>query len=101
MRKGMRGMLTIFNRVELYVTTDIGKQTEIREALAHHGIDYKLVIRNPAADRHQRTRTGTFGQHGVQMNEYCIYVHKKDYEQAQSVIHGIECNHEMSSEREA
>lgn len=79
-------MITIFNRKELFVTFDLQKQAEIRQILQANGIDYQIKVTNrkSASPVWSGTRayTGTFGEDLSQMNEYKIFVHKDDYEQA-------------------
>lgn len=79
-------MITIFNRKELFVTFDMQKQAEIRQILQAHGIDYQIKVTNRKSPSPigagSRARTGTFGENLSIANEYRIFVHKDDYEQA-------------------
>lgn len=83
-------MITVLNRKELTTTYNMNEQARVRDILNVNGIDYdiKVVDRmspTPMATG-TRTRTGTFGQNQDSMKEYVIYVKKKDYEQAISLI---------------
>ena len=83
-------MLTIFNRRELLITFSTEEQARVRDILAQNGIDYRIKTVNPSArsavGASGRSRTGSFG---INMNcayQYSIYVHKKDYALAQSLL---------------
>ena len=78
-------MITIFNRKELLITTDMGRQGNIRDILSANGIDYTVRVINPQSAR-SRARYGTFGIDSDHSYEYKIYVHKKDYEHALKLI---------------
>ena len=39
-------MVTIFNRKELIVTTEMDRQSEVRNILSQNGIDYTVKITN-------------------------------------------------------
>lgn len=83
-------MLSIFNRREVYVTQNMKKQAEVRDALATAGINYTFKVSN---------RGGPFGGLGMrplaagllarEECSYTFYVHKKDYEWAQSLLQRI------------
>ena len=59
-------MLTIFNRKELFVAYDMGRQAEIRNTLTANGIDYKVKVVNHSTvslgGEITRARTGSFGE---------------------------------------
>ena len=40
--KGIRKMITVLNRKELFITYSIKKQSEIRDALYNNNIDYRI-----------------------------------------------------------
>lgn len=79
-------MITVFNRKELISTFDMKMQSEIREVLKEHHIDYyiKTVDRKSPSPfvAGSRARTGTFGETPALELEYIIYVKKDDYEEA-------------------
>lgn len=78
-------MITMFNRKELLLTTDIKRQVEVRDILSASGIDYTVKVTNlqrAAFLGGSRTRMGTVGINHDHSYEYKIYVHKRDYEQA-------------------
>ena len=39
-------MLTLYNRKELLITMDMKRQSEVREILTAHGIEYKVQTTN-------------------------------------------------------
>lgn len=78
-------MITIFNRKELLITTDMSRQGHVRDILSANGIDYTVRVINPQSAR-SRARYGTFGADLGYSYEYKIYVHKKDYEYALKLI---------------
>ena len=83
-------MLTIFNRKELFVAYDMGRQAEIRNTLAANGIDYKVKVVNHSTvslgGEMTRVRTGSFGERANFSYEYIIYVKKRDFERAKYLI---------------
>ena len=78
-------MITIFNRKELLITTDMRRQGDVRDILSANGIDYTVRVINPQGAR-SRARYGSFGVNSDYSYEYKIYVHKKDYEYALKLI---------------
>ena len=82
-------MITIFNRKELIITMELKRQSEVRDILSQNGIDYTVKTTNlqaAAVVGSQRGRTGNFGINQDYSYEYKIYVHKKDFERAVSLI---------------
>lgn len=82
-------MLTIFNRRELLCTFSMQQQARLRDRLEARDIPYSLrtVNRNaPSAFSDTRARTGTPGQTPERAYEYIIHVHKKDYDQACTLL---------------
>lgn len=83
-------MITIFNRREVAVTFDMKEQASICEVLAKQQIDYRVKVVNRMSPSPMaggtRTHTGTVGQDLSAMNEYIIYVHKSDFEQAKHIL---------------
>lgn len=83
-------MLSIFNRREVYVTQNMKKQAEVRDALAAAGINYTFKVSG---------RGGPLGGLGMrplaagllarEACSYTFYVHKKDYEWAHSLLQRI------------
>ena len=78
-------MITIFNRKELFITTDTDYQVKIRGILAAKGIDYAVKVKN-LQGAYSRARGGSFGVNQEAAYEYKIYVHKKDYDKALTAI---------------
>lgn len=83
-------MLTIFNRRELLTTFSMEEQCRVRDILAQNHIDYRVKTVCPSARStfasSGRARAGSFG---IKMDcawQYYIYVHKKDYARAQSLL---------------
>ncbi|HCL04020.1 MAG TPA: hypothetical protein DHW61_16700 [Lachnoclostridium phytofermentans] len=82
-------MITIFNRKELLSTFSMQKQSELRQILNDHKIDYRLktINRNsPSAFNDSRAHTGTLGQNLDIAYEYIFYVHKRDYDFAKTLL---------------
>ena len=82
-------MITIFNRKELIITTDMKRQSGIRNILANNNIDYVIKttnLQNAPVVGANRGRTGSFGINQDYSYEYKIFVHKKDYGRAKLLI---------------
>ena len=83
-------MLTLFNRKELLITFSVAEQNRVRDILAQHRIDYRVRVVNPSARSTfvdvGRSRTGSFGINPDCAYQYYIYVHRKDYDRARSLI---------------
>lgn len=82
-------MITILNRRELTVTMDMKRQSDIRDILANHGIDYVVKTTNlqsASAAGSSRGYTGSWGINQDYSYEYKIFVHKNDYQRAKSLI---------------
>lgn len=82
-------MITVFNRKELFITMEMNRQAEIRDILSQNGIDYIVKTTNPETSPilgNRRAHTGSFGINPNYSYEYKIYVHKKDFEKAASLI---------------
>lgn len=83
-------MLTIFDRRELLTTFSMEEQNRVRDILTRHHIDYRIKTVNPGArstfGSSGRARAGSFGIDTDCAYQYYIYVHKKDYARAQSLI---------------
>lgn len=79
-------MLTIFNRAQLILTTDTGRQAKIREALAGAGID--CAVR--ASARGARGRgVSSLGAAPPSVWEYRIDVRRKDLDWARNILAGL------------
>lgn len=83
-------MITIFNRKELYITYSMQEQSEIRELLNRHGIDYYLKTINRKSPSPMgagsRARTGSIGEDYTKMYEYIFYVHKDEILKAKEIV---------------
>lgn len=82
-------MITLFNRKELAITSDIKRQNEIRDILAANDIDYIVKVKNLLGTEIVGTRRTNFGSFGINQDysyEYKIYVLKDDYERAANLI---------------
>ena len=82
-------MITIFTRKELLVTFDMKRQNDVRDILSANGVKYAVKVtdrQNAAILGSGRARTGSFGMDPNLSYEYKIYVHKKDYDYAMSLI---------------
>lgn len=87
-RRGTEGaVLTIFNRRELAVTLDMGRQAEIRNILAANNVKYLIRTHSSGgSSAWNRGRMGSFGQNTALSYVYKIYVHKDDYAGALALI---------------
>lgn len=75
-------MITIFNRKELLITRDYNMQVNVRSILSENNISYDMKIVNL---KHE----GILGSVGENQKNSCIYklyVHKKDYEEAEYLL---------------
>lgn len=82
-------MITVFNRRELIITMKMDLQAQVRDILSQNGIDYTVKTVNLQAAPllgNSRGRTGSFGINQDYPYEYKIYVHKKDFEKAVSLL---------------
>lgn len=82
-------MITIFNRKELIVTTEMNRQAQVRDILSQNGIDYTVKTTNLQTAPIVGSSRGRVGSFGINQNysyEYKIYVHKKDLERAAYLI---------------
>jgi len=84
-------MLTVFNRRELLTTFSMEEQDRVRDILAKNHIECRIKTVNPAArspfvGSSGRARTGSLGIDMDCAYQYYIYVHKKDFALAQSLI---------------
>ena len=83
-------MLTIFNRRELLTTFSMEEQSRVRDILAQNHIDCRVKTVNPSARStvagSGRAHTGSLGIDMDCVYQYYIYVHKKDYARAQSLL---------------
>ena len=82
-------MLHWFNRKELVLTFSMEEQARIRSILGVNGVAYytKVVNHSSQGFGSRRTLMGTFGENQAFANQYIIYVHRKDYELAQHLVH--------------
>ncbi len=82
-------MITLFDRKELLNTIDMKHQSIIRDILSANGINYKIKVTNlqsaPVIGS-GRGRVGSFGINQAYSYEYKIFVHRKDYDKALSLI---------------
>ena len=82
-------MITIFTRKQLLITSDMKRQSNVRDTLSANGIDYAVKVtnrQNSAVIGSSRARVGSFGMNQNSAYEYKIYVHKKDYGYALKLI---------------
>ena len=82
-------MITIFNRKELLITSDLKRQAEVRDILTANGITHTVKVTNrqhAAVLGSSRARSGSFGINQNLAYEYKIYVQKKDYGNAARLI---------------
>ena len=82
-------MITVFNRIELFVTHSMAEQGTIRAKLAHAGIEYRIETVNllsPTAFSRTRAFTGSLGHNAEHSYIYIFYVRSKDFESAEDAI---------------
>lgn len=83
-------MITIFNRISVYIGFDNIEFNRIREALELNKIKYKYNVKNQMGEWTGRgTVRGNIGSAGQPSNlsyEYEIFVDKKDIEQAKNAV---------------
>ncbi len=83
-------MITIFNRVSVYIGFDNIEFNRIREALELNKIKYKYNVKNQMGQWTGRgTIRGNMGSAGQPSNlsyEYEIFIDKKDKEQAMNAV---------------
>ena len=82
-------MITVFNRIELIVTMDMKRQSDIRNILADNHIDYVVKTTNlqsASGVGSGRSHMGSFGINQDYSYEYKIFVHKNDYGKAEVLI---------------
>ncbi len=82
-------MITVFNRKELIITMEMNRQAKVRDILSQNGVDYTVKTTNLETAPilgNRRAHTGSFGINPNYSYEYKIYVHKKDYAKAVSLI---------------
>ena len=87
--RGGKFMITIFNRKELLITMDMNQQSNVRNILSANGVDYTTKVTNlqsPSVFENKRGRYGSFGINQNYSYEYKIYVHRKDFDYALSLI---------------
>lgn len=75
----------IWNQKEVFMGYSLQKFNEVRDILVANKIKYKYrVVNHNRGSR--RGRTGTFGENMDYSNTYYIYVHKRDYDNACTVL---------------
>ncbi len=78
-------MITIFNRKELLVTTDMEEFARVRDILAQNGIEYDFKV-----DDSTDQNWGHSSQLGINRNYaslHYVYVREKDYDEASYLIY--------------
>lgn len=82
----------IWNRKEVFVTHSLPQFNRVRDYLDISKVEnkYRVFNRNSAyLIGSRRARTGSFGEKFEHTNTYYIYVHKKNYEIASSLLKRI------------
>ncbi len=84
-------MITIFNRKELLMTSDMQKQGVVRRMLVENGINYAVDVVNlwvPSPfSAGRRMNSGKQDENPAIQNQYTIYVKKSDYDEACGLMH--------------
>ncbi len=82
-------MLHILNRRELWTTHDSKTYNQIRDILAANHIECATKVVNrlsPTPFQSSRAKHGSLGVRQDQVNQFILYVHKKDYEMALHLV---------------
>lgn len=83
-------MIMIWNRKEVFVGNLLQEFNEVRDKLSFNRIKYVYKIVDSTSPSFfgssARARTGTYGVNMDYTKTYYIYVHKNDYEMAQSLV---------------
>lgn len=83
-------MIMTWNQKEVFVGDSSKRFNEICAILSSNGIEYRhrIVDKNssPLLGSSRRSRIGTFGENMDYSKTYYIYVHKKDYDNAFSLL---------------
>lgn len=77
-------MITIFNREELLVTTDMSRQSQARDLLSAGGVRY--LVKTTNLQEHSWRHSGSFGRVPEPLYEYRIYVNKEDVRKAARLL---------------
>lgn len=79
-------MITLFNRKEVCITSDLERQTLIRDILAANGIDYEVKFYRAGRTLMRGHTQSTLGMNIEHTDQYTIYVKKDDFEKAKHLI---------------
>ena len=79
-------MISLFNRQELCITSDLERQAFIRDVLSANGIDYKVTFYRAGRTLMRGHNQTTVGMNTEHTDQYTIYVKKDDYEKAKHLI---------------
>ncbi len=84
-------MITIFNRREVYLTSSLQRQIQIRNILEDNGIETLVKINSNIRNRgsYGFMLNDRVGESEAYINEYKIYVHRKDFEIASAALRRI------------
>jgi len=80
-------MIAFWNRREVFMGFDIGDLAQVRDTLAAAGIRYTYRSTGHNLSTAFRGHIGSYGENPMQANVYYVYVHKDDFDKAQSVLH--------------
>ena len=83
-------MIMIWNRKEVFVGQSLETFNEVRYSLSSNGIKYKYkIVDSTSPSYFGSSNRATTGTHGINMDytkTYYIYVHKRDYYNAQALL---------------
>jgi putative aminopeptidase FrvX len=83
-------MIMLWNRKEVSVGQSLQTFNEVRNTLSSNGIRYIYKIVDSTSPSYfgssNRARTGTYGINTDYTKTYYIYVHKRDYYNAQALL---------------
>jgi len=83
--------MLVFKRKEIFMGPSVEEYTEVRKKLAAARIPYDIRAVNRfgmgGAASFSRSMVNSMDQRTEYMNLYYVYVHKKDYDRAMTVLH--------------
>lgn len=82
-------MIFFFNQKEVFMGYSMKEFSDIRFKLLTNGIKYKVKTVNQSSSTFlssSRVRNGSYGLNQAYNYLYYIYVHKNDYDKAQSIL---------------
>lgn len=82
-------MIFFFNQKEIFMGYSMKEFSDVRFKLSSNGIEYKIKTVNQRSSTFMsssRVRSGSYGLNQAYNYLYYIYVHKNDFDKAQSIL---------------